>query len=525
MAGTIQSYKIVFDFVAKGGDQAKTQIENLIKLANQAGQTNLADSLTKRTDRINEIYDQVVNRTITAKDAVKALDKTFAGAYRDIKGTDIYGAEQSKEAKKRIDELTKSIQEYDNKINAIKTAPSSAYNAGNAKFRTKVGPGNAREAYGTSKAAEKAGLDPTKYSIEGMMGKAFSDQVQGLDFTKITNLRDLYQQLTPTLGEFNKGQLDAYNRLGAFLENVNKASDASKEHKDSLKSEKEALVEEKTQLETADAAYKQNKDAIDKLNEALKEHNLYINEEGKITQLATEKSTEHSKALDNDQKSRDRQIKATDNLIARYFTLRMAYQSIKRIMTEVYQVTKKLDDAFSEIAVVSTYTTKQVWNMYDSFLNIANITGTTSTEIIKVAGEYFKQGKSLSEALVLTEAAALSANVAGIDATESVKYLTAALNGYKLEATDALMVSDKFSKLAATSATDYADLAIALGKVAAQANASGVNMDSLLGFMTTALEVTQEAPENIGTASNGRTQMEFVAGTLKAVLPNYIWSI
>ena len=87
------------------------------------------------------------------------------------------------------------------------------------------------------------------------------------------------------------------------------------------------------------------------------------------------------------------------------------------------------------------------------------------------------------------------------------------------------MVSDKFSKLAATSATDYADLAIALGKVAAQANASGVNMDSLLGFMTTALEVTQEAPENIGTASNGRTQMEFVAGTLKAVLPNYIWSI
>ena len=178
----------------------------------------------------------------------------------------------------------------------------------------------------------------------------------------------------------------------------------------------------------------------------------------------------------------------------------ISFQAIKRAMMEVYNVTKQLDTAFNEIAVVSTYSTKEVWNMYDSFLKIANATGTTSTEIIQVAGEYFKQGKSLSESLVLTEAAAMAAKVAGISATESVSYLTAALNGYNLAASEAMNVSDKFSKLAAISATDYEDLAIALGKVAAQANASGVNMDSLMGFMTTALEVTQEAPENIGTA-------------------------
>ena len=138
--------------------------------------------------------------------------------------------------------------------------------------------------------------------------------------------------------------------------------------------------------------------------------------------------------------------------------------------------------------------------MYDAFLKIANTVGSASTEIIGIAGEYFRQGKSLNETLKLTEAAAISAKIAGIDAAESVEYLTSALNGYQLAASEAMAVSDKFALLAAASATDYEELAIALSKVAAQANTSGVSMDNLLGFIAAALETTREAPENIGTA-------------------------
>ena len=115
--------------------------------------------------------------------------------------------------------------------------------------------------------------------------------------------------------------------------------------------------------------------------------------------------------------------------------------------------------------------------MYDAFLKIANTVGSASTEIIGIAGEYFRQGKSLNETLKLTEAAAISAKIAGIDAAESVEYLTSALNGYQLAASEAMAVSDKFALLAAASATDYEELAIALSKVAAQANTSGVSMD------------------------------------------------
>lgn len=299
------------------------------------------------------------------------------------------------------------------------------------------------------------------------------------------------------------------------INNQKDALDKQVQIKDAAKASNEAIgakEQEISSIEQQIKEYEENADAYDEYATWLAGVTEYITqlkngnpialpkpptEAGDVAKdVASDTQAELDKLNDDYNETKQSAEQLTQALGQQY----ISFQAIKRAMMEVYNVTKQLDTAFNEIAVVSTYSTKEVWNMYDSFLKIANATGTTSTEIIQVAGEYFKQGKSLSESLVLTEAAAMAAKVAGISATESVSYLTAALNGYNLAASEAMNVSDKFSKLAAISATDYEDLAIALGKVAAQANASGVNMDSLMGFMTTALEVTQEAPENIGTA-------------------------
>lgn len=63
-----------------------------------------------------------------------------------------------------------------------------------------------------------------------------------------------------------------------------------------------------------------------------------------------------------------------------------------------------------------------------------------------------------------------------------------------------MAVSDKFAALAASSATDYDDLAIALSKVASQANLAGMSMDFTLGLLAKGVETTKEAAESIGTA-------------------------
>ena len=111
-----------------------------------------------------------------------------------------------------------------------------------------------------------------------------------------------------------------------------------------------------------------------------------------------------------------------------------------------------------------------------------------------------KPGKSTAEALVLTEAAVKAAKVARVSVGDSVNYLTTALNGFRLEATEAMRVSDIFASVAAASATDYDELAIALSKVASQANLAGMSIEYTTALLTKGLETTREAPETMGTA-------------------------
>lgn len=117
-----------------------------------------------------------------------------------------------------------------------------------------------------------------------------------------------------------------------------------------------------------------------------------------------------------------------------------------------------------------------------------------------MATKFYQQGKSTSQVLQLTEAAAKAATIAGIDGSRSIDLLTNAINGFQLSASSAMEVSDKFAALAASSATDYEELAVALSKVAAQANLAGMSMDFTLGMLAKGIETTREAPETIGTA-------------------------
>jgi TP901 family phage tail tape measure protein len=69
-----------------------------------------------------------------------------------------------------------------------------------------------------------------------------------------------------------------------------------------------------------------------------------------------------------------------------------------------------------------------------------------------------------------------------------------------MKADQALEVSDKFAALAASSATSYDELAVALSKVASQASLAGMSMDYTLALLAKGVETTRESAESIGTA-------------------------
>ena len=183
------------------------------------------------------------------------------------------------------------------------------------------------------------------------------------------------------------------------------------------------------------------------------------------------------------------------------FTLyNIVLKAAKTALKEAVQTVKELDKYLTEQAMVTGLTREQTYGLVKSYQNLAAQCGATTKEIAQVSTEYMKQGKSIEESLILTEAAVKAAKVARVSVGDSVNYLTTALNGFQLAASDAMKVSDKFAAVAASSATDYDELAIALSKVASQANLAGMSIDYTTALLTKGLETTREAPETMGTA-------------------------
>lgn len=187
--------------------------------------------------------------------------------------------------------------------------------------------------------------------------------------------------------------------------------------------------------------------------------------------------------------------------IVKQFSLyAVVLRTVKKAAREAVTTITELDKSLTEQAMVTGMTREQTYSLLKEYQALATQLGTTTKEVSGVMTEFIRQGKSVSDALVLTEAAISAAKVAGISGAESVNYLTTALNGFQLSATDASVVSDKFAAVAATSATNYEELAIALSKVASQANLAGMSIDYTTALLAKGIETTREAPETIGTA-------------------------
>lgn len=209
---------------------------------------------------------------------------------------------------------------------------------------------------------------------------------------------------------------------------------------------------------------------------------------------------EATNAVEGFTKATDRQSSSLGRAFKQFTIYNIAVRAAKTAVREAVQTVKELDKSLTEQAMVTGLTRQQTYKLVGEYQNLALQCGATTKEIAGVATEYMKQGKTIQESLTLTQAAVKAAKVARVSVGDSVNYLTTALNGFQLSAEDAMKVSDKFAAVAASSATDYDELAIALSKVASQANLAGMSIDYTTALLTKGLETTREAPETMGTA-------------------------
>jgi TP901 family phage tail tape measure protein len=177
-----------------------------------------------------------------------------------------------------------------------------------------------------------------------------------------------------------------------------------------------------------------------------------------------------------------------------------AVQAIRRVVRAAVRTLTELDRALTDIAIVTNMSREQTQGLIGTYQEMAKRVGLTTTEVVNLSTAFFRQGRAAADALALTETAAKFARIAAINVNDAANFLTAAINGFNLAASEATRIIDRFAALGASAAASAQEIAIALSKVAPAAASAGVEIDNLMAFVTKAIETTREAPENIGTA-------------------------
>ena len=175
-------------------------------------------------------------------------------------------------------------------------------------------------------------------------------------------------------------------------------------------------------------------------------------------------------------------------------------RGFKQLVREAFNFYKSLDQALTDITIVSNLSRSQVQALTADFISLSRQTGMAIDDIAQASVIFFQQGLSSSEVMEMTEVTAQFAKVAGSTVEKAADQLTAAVNGFKVGVAGAADVADKLNAVAAKSAASIDELATAMSKAASQANQAGLSMDKFYAIIGTIEEVTREAPENIGTS-------------------------
>ena len=171
-----------------------------------------------------------------------------------------------------------------------------------------------------------------------------------------------------------------------------------------------------------------------------------------------------------------------------------------QIVRSAIKSVEDLDAAFTQIAIVSEQSSEEAWKMFDSFNSLAKQYSITTKDLAEGAKLFYQQGLNAADTMKMVEASTVSAALGEVTMTEAANTLTAAIQGYNESAAVAMDYTDKIAMVGAVSAADFNELSTAMEKTASSAYTAGIDFDHLLGYLGKMIEVTREAPANLGTA-------------------------
>lgn len=159
---------------------------------------------------------------------------------------------------------------------------------------------------------------------------------------------------------------------------------------------------------------------------------------------------------------------------------------------------KELNDAAVSLRMATGNSYDSVKSMIGTYNDMAQELGALTVGVSESADEWLRQGHNVRDTNELITDSMILSKVSNLESAESTKYLTSAMQGYKVAVEDVIGIVDKLSSVDLESATDAGGLAEAMSRTAEGANIAGLEMDRLIAMIATVGEVTQKSMSSIG---------------------------
>lgn len=502
-------------------NSAERHLDDLIGSLNKMGKTLTAEKITSQIENsIEDVYDAFERLRLVAKDVfenprevkeasaayenydrtLKDLEKTLRGVSQ-LSSKNVYGAQYAAGMRTAVEE----IKVFERKISGLSnymskrlgdfSTPdiSAMFNIKKIEQYAKMG---ADITPIISPISAKNTQELKKYksqleNIEQEINKINSLKQKEDNLANKENLDNLTKQQAVL-----KEQVQSYEKNSKVLDNVIRKYQEFLNYYNNTKFNAENLFGEEykslgsmnlTELSDYVKKYRQDtddaKESIEEMNASLQKLNNTSQEFGNVTKNAENAAQDYSNLK--------RQVDSLNDSLTNFFSLNNGWELFKTAVRNAYDTVKELDDAMTEIAVVSDYTLDEIWAKRKEYSDAATELGSKTIDLVDATKLYVQQGLELDEAMGVGIETIKMARIANLEGAEATDLMTTALRGFNLEMSEANNVNDTFSQLAAKSAADVYEIATALSKTASLANNAGASFENTSAFLTQIIETTR----------------------------------
>lgn len=326
----------------------------------------------------------------------------------------------------------------------------------------------------------------------------------GAQYTEVTQARTAVQSLTNDLQRVRAGQTDL---------NVNSTDVKLAEvYLQALNNSIQKVEREGGDLGTVLAAEFQRLRVEANLTEQQIEE---LNRELERSEAAARRASSGLNALSRSAKIATQNIRATSTQMDRLknnmqegFGQTLAFGAIGAIgaaITSAFSEVLKLDEAMTDISIVSGKSREEMEAYRDAAGEAANDLGTTARDYLEASLIYEQQGgKAADYAQELAKSTIIASNITGESMDQMSEYITAVMNGFDMLSSHGdqagTHIADVLSNLGAVSGSGLDEMAKALQRTATVAKNSGYEFEDISAAIATVSETTRRSPEVVGTA-------------------------